>query len=441
MAKRVCKNINIGETEFITPQVKNCVDHKTAKNMERTDIVKLFESCNWNNEKVAEICSQEIQKKDLHMSRIRYDVRTDPSNGKTRIIAIEGIKQQIYDYVAYHGLDELASYIGHYQIACKDNMGPLFGAKVIQTWMNERTVRIGRDGEKIRSNACRYAIKTDLRHAYASITHENIMAWLKHRVANKELLWLIDSLLKTVEQGYPSRQLIAAMDKDPKLREQYEQAMHGLPIGSVLSIRLCALYVADVYHYVEDNFAVVRRGKRIRTFRHQMFNIDDMYFFGSNARQMTQAMPKIMKYCQSKGLEIKSNWQLIDLNPRNKNAHIDVLGYRIYRDRITMRRRDYLKTKKALRKYEKDPTVKNARSLMSYTGLFVKHTDSMRFCKKYDVFKITRKARKTISKYDKGTIHGEAAGSQNNRSGQRTAAVPDLSARRRNHGAGSELPC
>lgn len=409
MATKKCKDVNIEDTDFVLQQVVNCMNHKDAKDMERDDIKDLFEPCSWDYKKVAEICSNEIHDECLQMAQIIFDIRTDSSNGKQRIIAIEVIKQQIYDYVAYHGLDELASYIGYYQIACKDNMGPVFGAQVIQSWMNEQTVRIGKNDEKIKAYVNRYAIKADLRHAYASITHQNMMAWLRHRVANRKLLWLIDVLLKTIQNGVPTKRLVKAMKKDPKLREKYKQARQGLPIGSVLSIRLCALYIADLYHLVEDSFVSVRRGKRIRVFRHQMYNIDDMYFFGGNARAMTAAMPKIIDFCRKKGLEIKPTWQMIDLNPKNENAHIDVLGYRIYRDRITMRRRDYIKTKKALRKFVVHPTVSNARSLMSYDGLFIKHTSSKRFCDKYNVYKITRKARRKISNYDKSHFYREAA--------------------------------
>lgn len=392
MAKRLCRNYDILNADTIRKAIHDCMRHKTAN--ERPDIAELYETCNDETAIIGYI--QVILVKmlcagSLDIPPVRYDVRLDRSNGKTRIIAIEHITQQIIDYIAYNGLEELMPYIGHYQIACRDGMGPLYGTHVIYQWMQDKSIR--------------YAIKADMQKCYPSIKHDMIMAFLLHRVANDNLLKLIHALLVFNSNGIVSRHLQSMLVEHPELQEQIDLARSGLPIGSVLSIRLCALYLAQIYHLAEGSYFYTRRGQNINTYQHVMINLDDLYLFGSNARQMNMAMSQLIKTTHDRyGLTIKQDWQLIDLSYKHKDAHIDVLGYRIYHDRVTMRHRDYLKCRHALKRYKRHRNVHNARSLVSYDGMFRKHTNSIRFCEKYNVYRIVRKARKTISKHDKSTI-------------------------------------
>ena len=417
--KKKCKNVDISNREFIRTAIHDCAKHKTMKELlTRPDAKRLEAECGGSEDKLIDIIQSEILNRHIVVDPIEYDVRRDKSNGKIRIIAIECIKQQIYDYIAYNSLGELAPYIGYYQIACKPKQGPVFGAAVMFSWLQETEVRIGRNGQKERVYTCTKMIKADLQRAYASIYHANMMEWLDRHVANDAILWLIATLLQTMDTGHPSQRFINEMERDPDLKTRLEESMKGLPIGSVLSIRLCALYVADVYHSNERKYITTRRGKKQNAVKHQMFNVDDIYLLGSNASQLAHAIRGDAAEFESKGMHLHDDWQMIDLNPRNTDAHVDVLGYKIYRDHITMRHRNYVKTIRAINTFNRKPTVRHARQLSSYSGLFIDHSNSLRFCRKYNYFKISKKARKVISQHDKSIIQRETARSQNDAGGR-----------------------
>ena len=157
-----------------------------------------------------------------------------------------------------------------------------------------------------------------------------------------------------------------------------------------------------------------------------MFFLDDMFIFGANARAMHKAFKGINAYAESLGLSIKSDWKMLSLNPSDKHAHIDAMGYRIYRDHITMRRRDYIKTKRAFQHFRKSPCYKTAKSAVAYHGLFIKHTYSFRFRKKYRVKRLFRKARLIISDHDKSNVLREAGAGHHLRSDRNHDPVSDL---------------
>lgn len=407
-----CRNIDITDKQFVVQSIHDCNGHKSSKKMSRDDIARLYSQYP-TVDSVSDVLTKEMQEEHLDIRQVRYEERVDRSNGKLRIIAIEDIKQQYYDYIAYNGLSDLDSYIGHYQIACRRGMGPLFGAKVIQQWMKDHKVR--------------YAIKADVKKCYPSITHKNMMAWLNKHVANDRLLWLINALLEQSENGVPTATLRKRMLDDPETSKQVELVRQGLPIGSYLSIKLCALYMADLYHRCEGSYFTSRRGKRENVFRHVMFNLDDIYLFGSSAKDMHRAMVDLTEFAETKGLTIKPNWQIISLSHKDPNAHIDVLGYRVYRDRITMRRRNYCKLRRSVSQFNAHKTVSNARSFLARYGMFVIHTNSRRFCSKYAVYAAARRARKVVSKYDKGNVRRKA-GPGNRNSDRGGQLLPDLPA-------------
>lgn len=370
--KRKCKNIDISDVNFIESCANQCLKRKGRKAYNRSDVRRLFSDFD-DLHSFAIDMSRRIKDHDLKLKKVRYMTKIDRSNDKKRLIMIEDIEQQVLDYVVYNSLEELESYIGHYQIACRSGMGPIYGVRVIHGWLKG-------------DDTIRYAIKADIKKCYPSIKKEMMMEWLRRHVKNDELLWLIEELLSTCD--------------------------YGLPIGSYMSIRLCALYVANLYHHIEGTYFTNRKGKRNNIFSHVMINLDDIYIFGSNAKEMNKAFRSIMKYSKEVlGLEIKEDWKILSFSSHDSNAHIDAMGYRIYRNRITMRRRNYIKLKSSAKRFRKSNSIKDARSFLAREGMFARHTDSKHFCNKYDIYHLKRKARKEVSEYDKGNDNRKARSS------------------------------
>lgn len=384
--KRKCKTVDITNIEFIEDAIKDCMAHKTGKKRNKRQIVDFLSRYNNDEHQIALTLQSEIKNRCLEIEPTRTIPIIDKSNGKERVLTIEHIKQQMYDYIAVHGLEELYSRYGYYQINVRKHGSPLMAVRYTQGWLNDKDIK--------------YVIHMDIKKCYPSITKENMMCWIHKHIANDALLWLIEQLLSTSERG--------------------------LPIGSRLSIELCALYLSDMYHHLESNYYYSRKGKKVPIYKHWIFFLDDVFLFGSNARKMTNAMPNLIDAYASKGLTIKPDWNIVCLKKNRKDTHIDMLGYKVYHDHITMRRRDYIKTRQALNDFKKHPnSVKKAQTFISMYGLFIKHTNSIKFRKKYKADKYYKKARKVVSNYDKSNVFREASPSYSNYN-RRQKAVHNL---------------
>lgn len=146
--KRYCKNVDITDREFIRKAVYKCLDGK----MNRRDSVRMFaEYSKIPTEKIWAIVDEkeyglldgiietvtdgiqnEIINKNYKVREIRYIFKRDNCNGKIRKIGIQDIKQQIYDYIAVAGLEELfRKKLGYYQCGAVKNKGNEFGTYAI----------------------------------------------------------------------------------------------------------------------------------------------------------------------------------------------------------------------------------------------------------------------------------------------------------------------
>lgn len=355
MTKRKCKNIDITNIEFIEFCIADWFDHKSTKDKNKQSIRKLFIRFP-DFHSLALYLSDSIKTESLCLPPVHIRHIIDKANGKHRDLVLESPIQQIYNYICYHALEEVTCCIGHYQIH-SDGRGPIDAVRYIQSWMNEPSTN--------------YCIKADISKCYDSISRENMMWWLNKHIKNNKLLWLINELLLTKPNG-------------------------GLGIGSRLSIRLSALYLSDIYHCVED---LHRFSKRVTAYiTHQLFYLDDIFIFGPSSKYLIKMFALIRRFVDASQLRIKDNWAIIDLRHCNKNACLDVLGYKVYRDHIVIRRRNYKKTKKSLNKFKETPTLSHAQSYVAYYGQYIQHSDHMRFQQKYNSCYYWKKARKEISK-------------------------------------------
>ena len=359
MTKRFCKNIDITDLNFIEFCINDWISHKTEKELNYRKNKKLLASFKSIHD-LAIFMQNELQQHSLTLGKLTIKNVIDRSNGKPRTYVIEEPLRQLYGYVAYFGLDDLKHKIGPHQYH-SDGRGPLDAVKCAQKWMNTNNVE--------------YAVKMDLRHCYQSIHHNYVMAWMNKHVANKDLLWLIDTLMYTL----PNK---------------------SLGIGSRFAIRICGLYLSDLYHEIEN----LSSFRGMRYFYKHMFYLDDIFIFGKKSNKLVKIVKLIKLISESYGLTIKDSWAIIDLRHSNKNACIDILGYKVYRDHVTMRRRNYIKTKKSLNKFKGDRSIKNANSFISYYGGNIKHTNSVRFCEKYNAKYYYKKARKVVSNYARSRI-------------------------------------
>lgn len=331
----------------------------------------------WIIESLIDTIRQEIMDRNLNFPPIWYKEKIDPSSGKIRRIGIQDVKQQIYDYIAVEALKPIEKRIGVHQYASIKNRGPVKGARQIRRWMRNRSIR--------------YIGKADIRKCFESIDRENLMAFLGKYVANEPLLWLVRTLLYTFEVG--------------------------LSIGSFLSQFLCNLYISQLYHEIGENMYRVRRhrdgtAERINLVMHTLLYMDDIFICGSNAKDLHKAMKLIHRYAEKMGLSIKENWIVEKCEFKDKlhdDHFIDMMGFRVYRWHMTIRRRVFKRIRRAYMRAlrciqtHKPVPIETARRCSSFFGQ-LKNTDSHKARKKYKVRKVLKICKRMVRKHDKGKV-------------------------------------
>jgi hypothetical protein len=398
--KKYCKDVDITNRELISHAVYNCIDNKYT----RSDTLQLLTKYSDLTTKdikngikqngkqfaypiVEEIINgiqQELLNKDIKLKPISYKEKIDPSNFKLRRIGIQDVKQQLYDYIAVEGLRPFFVYIGEHQYATIKGRGQIIGVQTIK--------------RRLRNKNIRYVGKADIKKCYESIDKNRLMAFLQRHIKNDLLLWLVNELLNTFESG--------------------------LSIGSYLSQYLCNLYLAQLYHEISENMCRIRRHKdgtteRINLVKHVVFYADDILILGTNAKDIHKAMRLIVKCVDEKlGLKIKPSWVVFKAKTGDKSndgQFVDMMGFRVYRQHITIRRRVfkrirrcYMRVWKMIKTHRKIPLL-YARRCISYYGQ-IKNSNSYKIKIKYHIYQVLNICKKVVAVYD-SKIYKAATGS------------------------------
>lgn len=178
-------------------------------------------------------------------------------------------------------------------------------------------------------------------------------------------------------------------------------------IGSYLSQYLANYYLSYAYHYVSEQCFKMRKyrkdptdSRRVNLVKHVLFYMDDIILIGSSRKDILKAGELLEKYLNTQlDLKLKPNKQLINL----KDDYIDMMGYRISKECTTIRKRTFRLARRLWMRYKdknKFIPLSAARRIMSYYG-YVKHSNSRRIIKKYNIFSVVNRARKVVKEHDK----------------------------------------
>lgn len=290
---------------------------------------------------------KEIRSHRIDLPPIEYQIRKDSSNGKEREIGIASIKQQVYDYIAVGACEKMfLKKIGTYQCVSIKNRGQLYGKTAIEKW--------------IRNNPkeCKWIYKCDIKKYYPSVDHRLIMKKLERDIKNDTVIYMLRTLITSYKQG--------------------------LCIGSYLCQYLANYYLSYLYHYL-DGF---------QSISHKLFYMDDIIIFSPNKRKLKNIIEKMRKYLKNElGLNIKNNELLFRLDSRP----IDMMGYKIYTYKTTVRERIFKRASRVFRGI-KNPCIslEKAYKCISYYGYIV-HSDSEMFKRKNKIYEKLKLAKEKIS--------------------------------------------
>lgn len=258
-----------------------------------------------------------------------YDRETveDGSQHKRReIFKPRFFPDQVVHWCIYLAIKEWI-YKGMYVFSCGSvpGRGVHYGKKYIKKWITED-----------RKNT-KYYLKMDVRKFYPSIKAERLMPKIERKIKDQKLLSLINSILQKAD---------------------------GLPIGMLLSQVFANFFMNDVDGYIKQTLGAI----------HYLRYMDDMVIFGRNKKELHRMRAAISAKLEESGLHMKDNWQVCKLDAEP----LDFMGFRFYRDRITLRRSIMLRITRKIRKVDKKGSGANhgdASAVISYMG-WIKHTNS-----------------------------------------------------------------
>lgn len=223
---------------------------------------------------------------------------------------------------------------GMYEYCCASvkNRGLLYGVKYIKKI-------IVRD----RKNT-KYVLKLDIKKFYPSINKEILKKKFRKVIKCGDTLDLVDKIVDSSKQG--------------------------LPIGNYTSQWFANYYLQDLDHFIKETLKVP----------YYIRYMDDMVLFHRNKKELHKIKKEIEKFIENEGLKIKDDWQLFKLDSRP----LDFLGYRFYRGYTTLRRSNFLRIKRRIKRVYKKKKInyEDASAIISYCG-WLNHSNSYNYRQKY----------------------------------------------------------
>ena len=185
----------------------------------------------------------------------------------------------------------------------------------------------------------KYCLKMDVSKFYPSVDNDTLKEMFRRKIKDKDCLWLIDRIIDSSQ---------------------------GLPIGNYTSQWFANFFLQGLDHYIKEKLGV----------KYYIRYVDDLVLLGSNKKKLHKAREAISDYLNNINLSLKGDWQVFKVNSRA----IDFLGFRFYRNKTILRKRNALRIRRRMRKIQKKDvlTPKDACAVISYWG-WIKRSDSYNF--------------------------------------------------------------
>ena len=237
-----------------------------------------------------------------------------------------------------------------YNCGSVPNKGLSFGKKAISGWLKN-----DRFGTK-------YCLKMDISKYYPSVDNSLLKDSFRRIIKDCNCLWLIDTII---------------------------DSCLGLPIGNYTSQWFSNYFLQDLDYYIKCDLKI----------KHYIRYVDDMVLLDSNKKKLRNARIKIEQFLNDKNLELKSNWQIFQVNKRP----IDFLGFIFYRNKIFLRKKLCLRIKRRIKKIYKKKylSYKDSCSAVSYFGWMKQARCYNFYFKNVKPFISIKLCRKVISNNDK----------------------------------------
>ncbi len=190
----------------------------------------------------------------------------------------------------------------------------------------------------------KYCLQLDIKKFYPSIDKEILKSKFRKIIKDEETLHLLDLIVDSSEDG--------------------------VPIGNYTSQWFANFFLQDLDHYIKEQLKI----------KYYVRYMDDMILFSRNKKELHKARAKLVEFLQKENLRLKENWQLFKTDSRP----LDFLGYRLCRGYTTIRKSNFLRIKRRIKRVYKKKKInyEDASAIISYMG-WIKHSDSFIFKEKY----------------------------------------------------------
>ena len=226
----------------------------------------------------------------------------------------------------------------------------------------------------IQDSKMRYVAKLDVSKFFNSVKPDILLAMLRRKIKDEDMLELIAKILKN--------------------------GGDELPIGYYTSQWFSNFYLEGLDHYIKELLHI----------KYYVRYVDDMVLIDSNKRKLHRAIRAIGEYLGTIGPKLKVNWQVWRLHSRP----IDFVGYRFYKHKTILRKKIFYRLCRRTRKVRKSGyiTPHQAMSLLSLLG-WLSHINGCGFYKR-NIYPYApkNKLKRIVSNYSKKiksevSIHGK----------------------------------
>lgn len=328
--------------------IKQAIMNASKGKRDQNRVKKIIENKDYCAVKISEMLKNKTYKPSPYVIKIIF---CGSSNKERKIYKPRFYPDQIIHWALIQQIQPIIMR-GMYYYTCGSipNRGSDRGQKAIRKWLDKDCKNT------------KYCLKMDITKFYPSIDNNILKQMFRKKIKDKDCLWLIDTVIDSAK---------------------------GLPIGNYTSQWFSNFLLEGLDHFIKEELKI----------KYYVRYVDDLVLLGANKKKMNEARKEIEKYLKNINLKLKGNWQVFRVNIRD----IDFLGFRFFRNKTILRKRNALRIKRRMSKINKKKSLnyKDASAIISYWG-WMKRCDSYNFYHEYVKTKISLKqARKVVSTYAK----------------------------------------
>lgn len=242
------------------------------------------------------------------------------------------------DQVIHHVMimlieDKIMKRIDPYAIASVKGRGIHYGLNHIENWVSKE--------EHCRRDS-KYCFKGDIRHCFESIKPDVALTAYSSFIKDKKYLNIMKKILYCSD---------------------------SLPLGNYISAYTLNLLLKPMDVRIRD----------LECAKHYLRYMDDFIVLGANKRKMKVIRDVVIEELSKLNLKLKDNYQLFKVD----NRGIDIVGYRIFRNRVLLRKRNM---KRLFRKAKKmhDNKIYSVKDCMSFISMLAQ----VKYCENKYIYKV-----------------------------------------------------